>query len=124
MKNLLLACLLMLLMAACTNQGCKDGVVRHVVLFSWNEDTSEEKVEELVQLFNSLEDKIDVIIDMEYGEDISIENLQRGFTHCFILTFKDVKGRNTYLPHPEHVAFGRAIRPHMKNVLVIDYVKK
>jgi len=33
---------------------------------------------------------------------------------------KDAKGRDDYLPHPEHRAFGKLLRPHLKKVLVID----
>lgn len=122
MKNLILLTLLLVAFTACKTSVKDQGKLRHVVLFAWNEDTSQEKIDELVDLFASLEDKIDVIEDFEYGEDVSIEKAQRGYTHAFIMTFADEKARNVYLPHPEHLAFGKAIKPYMKQVLVVDYL--
>jgi hypothetical protein len=37
------------------------------------------------------------------------------------LTFRDAAGRDAYLPHPDHKAFGAALRPHLADVFVIDY---
>jgi len=97
-------------------------VLRHVVLFDWVDDITTEKEQELVAHFVSLKDKIDVIQDFEYGTDISVEGLDKGYNHCFIVTFKDEAGRDTYLPHPDHKAFGEAVTPFIKNVLVVDYL--
>lgn len=99
-------------------------VLRHVVLFDWVDDITPEKEQELVAHFVSLKDKIDVIQDFEYGTDISVEGLDKGYTHCFIATFKDEAARDIYLPHPDHKAFGEAVSPYVKNVLVVDYLSK
>ena len=50
----------------------------------------------------------------EYG-------LDDGFTHCFLLSFDNEAGREVYLPHEEHKAFGNVLRPHMEKVFVIDF---
>ncbi len=102
----------------------KESVLRHVVLFEWNDSTSQEKREELINHFASLKEKIDVIQDFEYGSDVSVEGLTKGYNHCFIVTFKDTVGRNTYLPHPDHKVFGDSVVPHLKNVLVVDYLSQ
>lgn len=107
---------------ACNNS--KQQVLRHVVLFDWVDDISPEKEQELIKHFASLKDKIDVIQDFEYGTDVSVEGLQKGYTHCFIVTFKDEAARDTYLPHPDHKVFGEAVTPYLKNVLVVDYLSK
>ncbi|MGB4726510.1 MAG: Dabb family protein [Thermogutta sp.] len=98
------------------------GQVRHVVLFKFKDGTSPEDVAKIEKAFAALPSKIPQIAGFEWGTDCSVENLSQGFTHCFILTFKNVQDRDAYLPHPEHKAFGQLLRPHLDKVLVIDYV--
>jgi hypothetical protein len=104
----------------------QDGkLLRHVVLFKFKDGTTPAQIDEVVDAFRALKGKIDVIQDFEYGTDVSVENKAQGFTHCFFATFRDEKGRDTYLPHPAHKAFGELVRPRLDKVLVVDYwVKK
>lgn len=96
-------------------------VLRHAVFFSFKEESSEEDVQGVVDAFRDLPSKIEEIIDFEWGVNNSPEAFDDGFTHCFILTFADDAGRKVYLPHDAHAAFGDVLRPHMKDVFVIDY---
>lgn len=96
-------------------------VLRHAVFFSFKEESSDEEVQGVVDAFRALPSKIEEIIDFEWGVNDSPEGLDDGFTHCFILTFADDAGRKAYLPHDAHAAFGDVLRPHMKDVFVIDY---
>jgi hypothetical protein len=98
-----------------------DRVLRHAVFFSFKESSSAEDVQSVVDAFRALPSKIPEIIDFQWGVNNSPEGLNDGFTHCFLLTFQDEAGRETYLPHPEHKAFGDVLRPHMDKVFVIDY---
>lgn len=96
-------------------------VLRHVVLFKFKDGTKPDDIERVVKAFGELPKKIDVIQDFEWGTDVSVENKQQGFTHCFFVTFRDAEGRDTYLPHPAHKEFGTIVRPHLDKVLVVDY---
>jgi hypothetical protein len=96
-------------------------VFRHVVLFKFKDGTTPEQVKEVVDAFRALKDKVDAIADFEYGTDVSTENRAQGFTHCFFVTFRDDKGRDAYLPHPAHKAFGALVGPRLDKVLVVDY---
>jgi len=96
-------------------------VLRHAVFFSFKEESSEEDVQGVVDAFRELPSKIPEIIDFQWGVNNSPEDLDDGFTHCFLLTFKDADGRAVYLPHEAHKAFGDVLRPHMDDVFVIDY---
>lgn len=98
------------------------GQLRHVVLFKFKEGTSKEDIEKIEKAFAALPAKIPQIAGFEWGTDCSKENLSQGFTHCFILTFKSEKDRDEYLPHPEHQAFAKLLRPYLDKVLVIDYI--
>lgn len=96
-------------------------VLRHVVLVKFKDDLSKDQVKEVVDAFRALPKKIDVIIDFEYGTDVGVENLAAGFTHGFVLTFRDEKGREIYLPHKEHEAFKKLALPRVDKVLVFDF---
>lgn len=96
-------------------------VLRHAVFFQFNDDSSDSDVQSVVDAFVALPSKIDSITDFQSGTNNSPEGLDDGFTHAFLLTFDDEAGRAKYLPHPDHKAFGNTLRPHMKDVFVIDY---
>lgn len=96
-------------------------MLRHVVLFKFKDTSSAESIDSVITAFRALPDKISEIQGFEWGTDVSPENLQQGFTHCFFLTFADAAGRDAYLPHPDHKAFGQLLGPHLDKVLVVDY---
>ncbi len=96
-------------------------VLRHAVFFSFNEESSEEDIQRIVDAFRELPTKIEEIIDFAWGTNNSPEGLDDGFTHCFLLTFKDEAGRAAYLPHEAHKAFGDVLRGHNDKVFVFDY---
>ena len=99
----------------------EERLLRHVVLFSFVDETPDEKLREIEAAFVALPGKIDAIYDFEWGTDVSVEGIAQGYTHCFFVTFRSEADRAVYLPHPDHKAFGTLIRPHVENVLVLDY---
>ncbi len=100
----------------------KKGLYRHVVCFKFKDDATPEQVTAIEKAFAALPGKIDTITDYEWGTNVSPENHARGFTHCFIVTFKDRKGLDVYLPHKDHKAFVEKLLPILDKVFVIDFV--
>jgi hypothetical protein len=98
--------------------------LRHVVLFKFKADATKEQIQGIVAGFQALPKKIDGVTAFEYGTDVSPEGLADGFTHCFLVTFKDSKARDTYLPHPAHKEFVALALPKIDKVLVVDYFAK
>ncbi len=96
--------------------------LRHTVFFKFKEESTSEDIDGVVDAFKNLPNKIEEIVGFEWGENNSPEGLDDGFTHCFVLTFKNDSGRGVYLPHDAHRAFGDVLRPHMADVFVIDYL--
>ena len=96
-------------------------VLRHVVLFKYDEMSDARAVAGIKTAFQSLPDQVDAIYDFECGDEVSVEGLAEGFQHCFCVTFEDDKARRAYLPHPKHKEFGSVLKPHLDKVLVIDY---
>ncbi len=99
-------------------------VLRHVVLFSFKEGTSRAQVRKIENAFSALPSKIPQIHDFEWGTDVSVEKQAKGYTHCFLVTFRSTADRDAYLPHEEHEKFRQIVGPHMDQVLVLDYWTK
>lgn len=96
-------------------------VLRHAVFFGFKEGSTAEQATEVADAFRALPSKIDAITDFGWGVNNSPEPLDDGYTHCFLLTFKDDAGRQAYLPHPDHKAFGATLGPIRDKVFVMDY---
>ncbi len=97
-----------------------NSVLRHVVLFAFKADAGG-GVREVEEAFCRLPQMIPQILHFEWGTDVSIENSQHGFTHCFVVSFGSAEDRDAYLVHPHHQAFGRLAQPYFEKVLVVDY---
>ena len=110
--------------SAASQNEIPDRLLRHVVLFKFKDDTTDDQVKQIEDTFCALPDKLDAIYDFEWGTDVSVENRQQGFTHCFFVTFLSEDDRAMYIPHPAHKEFGKLLGPHLDKVLVIDYWTK
>jgi hypothetical protein len=95
--------------------------LRHLVLLKFKTETSSAQVHALETAFAALANKISAVQSLEWGVNNSPEGLNKGFTHCFNLTFADDAARAVYLPHPEHLAFVEQLKPALEDVLVLDY---
>jgi hypothetical protein len=98
--------------------------LRHVVLFKFKDDAPPDQIRSIEAKFRALKSQIPQILDFEWGTNISPENRAQGFTHCFLVTFRDAAGRDAYLPHPAHKEFGAALGPVLDKVLVVDYLAR
>ncbi len=98
--------------------------VVHVVLFKFNADASPDTIAEIEDGFAALPTKIEGIVDFDWGINSSPENLNEGFTHCFIITFKNAAARDVYLTHPAHQEFVKVLKPHLEKPLVVDFSPK
>jgi len=96
--------------------------LRHVVLFKFKDSVQSEAIKKAEEAFTALPNKISEIKDFEWGINNSPEGLDKGFTHCYFLTFNNnEEDRAVYLPHPDHKAFGEILSPLLEDVLVVDY---
>ena len=104
-----------------TSPKAKKAVLRHVVSFQFKDEVSPERRKQAVKDFVALEQSIPEIKKFEGGEDVSIEGHDKGFTHCFVLTFENEEGRSIYLSHPAHEEVANKNKPLMKDLFVVDY---
>jgi len=97
-------------------------VLRHVVLLKFKENTTPADITQLEDEFRTLATvKVSQVKEYEWGTNVSKENLDHGYTHCFILTFANEQDRDVYLVHEDHVAFVNMLKPHMSGATVIDF---
>ena len=97
-------------------------VLRHIILLKFKAEATPAHIAEVEQAFASLEDKIDVVQDLEWGTNNSPEGLAKGYTHCFLVTFRTPADRDIYLPHPAHKEFVEILKPHLEEAMVVDYI--
>ena len=80
---LFLLTLLAMNVSAQTKKG-SDKLLQHVVLFKFKDDAKPEEVKKIEAAFISLRSQIKEIKALEWGLNNSPENLNQGFTHCFL----------------------------------------
>lgn len=96
-------------------------MLRHVVMFQFNEKATPADIQKVVDAFKELPSKIPLIKGFEWGVNNSPEKLNQGLTHCFFLSFSSAADRDAYLVHPAHKAFGVLLRPYFGKATVFDY---
>lgn len=99
-------------------------LLRHVVMFGWKNGTDTTAINKIVTAFKELPGKIALIKSFEYGTNNSPEGLNKGLTHCFLVTFSSEADRDGYLIHPAHKEFVSKLQPAPENITVLDYWAK
>lgn len=120
MRYLLLA-LALIMSTAPLNAAEPTKVLRHIVMYKFKDDQSSAQVQEVVDAFGKLPKQIDTIIGYEHGTNVSQEMKSEGFTHVFIVTFRDEAGRDAYLKHPAHDAYVAVVKGRREKVVVFDF---
>ena len=96
----------------------------HVVSLKLKDGTTADQIKAVETAFAALKDKIPGITSLHWGTNVSPENKNKGFTHCFVLTFASEKDRDSYIAHADHKAFGAVLKPVVDDVFVIDFWTK
>src|SRR5438034_11272408 len=99
----------------------KEKVFRHVVMYKLKDDVTPAQLKEVIDAFAALPKKVDTIIGFESGTNISTEGKSEGFTHMFVVTFKNEADVAAYLVHPAHEAYVNVVKGRREKVTVFDY---
>ena len=126
MKNLLVvSCIALVacvagsvLRASAVEEKAPMKVLRHIVMFKFS---SEEAAKEVSAAFVNLEKEIDQIKGFEWGTNVSKENLDKGLTHAFTLTFHSQEDLDAYIVHEAHKTFAGNLGNKVTDVCVFDY---
>jgi hypothetical protein len=122
--KILVALLSALVVSAMITHASAAEKLQHVVCFKFKPTVSAPDIKLVEEAFLALKGKIPQIVALEWGTNISKEKKDKGFTHCYILTFKSEQDLETYIGHPQHKAFGKIVGPLLDDVFVIDFWAK
>jgi hypothetical protein len=113
----------LLISAMLTNARAADRL-QHVVSFKFKPTATAQDITKVEEAFRALKQSVTQIAAFEWGTNVSKEKKDKGFTHCYILTFKSQQDLDAYIVHPEHKAFGKLVGPLLDDVFVIDFWSK
>lgn len=97
-------------------------VLRHIVMYKFKADQTAAQVQEVVDAFTALPKKIEGIVSLEHGTNVSQEGKSDGLTHVFVVTFKDQAALAGYLKHPAHDEYVKVVKDRREKVIVFDYM--
>ena len=115
----LLAILASLLMS--TTAILAEDSVKHVVSFKFKKDATAEQIKRIETAFAALKGAIPQIQSLEWGTNVSKENLDKGFTHMWVLSFKNEADVQTYIDHKVHQDFVALLKPILDDAFVLDF---
>lgn len=95
--------------------------VKHIALVKFKEGTTSEQIDQLFESLLDLTENVEGIDDYVSGENSSPENLNKGYTHGFVMSFHDAAARDAYLVHPEHEKIKASILPLVDDIVVFDF---
>lgn len=106
----------------CPAASAEEGkVLRHIVMYKFKPETTPVQIQEVIDAFGGLPNKVDTIIGYEAGTNVSKEGKSEGFTHVFVVTFKSEADLAAYLVHPAHEAYVKVVKDKREKVVVFDY---
>jgi hypothetical protein len=100
-------------------------MIHHLVVLKIKKDSKPAQVTRVFAELDGLKKKIPGLVSFAGGPYSSPEGLHRGFTHGFVMTFRDAAARDAYLPHPEHEKVKERILPllegGLEGVIAFDF---
>jgi quinol monooxygenase YgiN len=103
--------------------------LQHIVMYKFKPEVSAEQVQEVVNAFLGLRDKVNanagapgIVLGIQHGLNTSREGKSEGLTHIFVVTFENEAGLATYLKHPAHDAYVQIVKDRREKVVVFDYL--
>ena len=91
--------------------------LRHIVLFRFKDEVSEEQIAEVGRAFLALPDQIKTIQDIEWGKAI---NEPAPYTHCLLVTVRTEADLQAYEEHPAHNAVGERYGHLVQDLVVFN----
>ncbi|WP_162524117.1 Dabb family protein [Photorhabdus khanii] len=96
-------------------------MIRHILLLKFTSDIKEQQLAAIKEAFIFIQHQIKGIFSVEWGNNISSENKNKGFTHAVTITFYDHKTLSNYLSHPAHNKLKELILDSVEDIIVFDY---
>jgi len=101
-----------------------DAMIRHIVLTKFKAETDNATIADIYAALSALTRTITGAHGFTGGRSRSPEQIERGYTHAFVIDFDTWADLKTYAEHPAHRALGARIVENavggMDGVLVLD----
>ncbi|KAL8130092.1 hypothetical protein V2J09_019247 [Rumex salicifolius] len=95
------------------------GEMKHLVVAKFKEGAA---LDDVIKGMEKLVSEVDFVSSFEWGQDIqSPEMLRQGFTHAFLMTFKNQEDFSGFLAHPKHAEFSATFSTVIENVILLDF---
>jgi len=92
-------------------------MIHHLVVLKIKRDTKPAHVTRMFTELDGLKKKVPGLVSFAGGPYSSPEGLNQGYTHGFVMTFRDGPARDGYLTHPEHEKIKERILPLLEGGL-------
>ena len=100
-------------------------MIHHLVVFHLKQGTKPAQATAVMRALAALQSRVPGLLSFSGGPYSSPEGLNQGFTHGFVMTFRDAAARDGYLTHPEHEKVKAEILPllegGLKGVIAFDF---
>ncbi|WP_078547633.1 Dabb family protein [Litchfieldia alkalitelluris] len=83
-------------------------MIDHIVLVKFSETTTQEQLQEVVDRFKALKDKLTGIVDLQAGLNFSEKS--QGYQVVLSVRFENQAALEAYGPNPDHQAVAAYIR--------------
>jgi len=93
-------------------------MIAHIVLFKWK-GASKEEIEKIFSNLNKLKGKIDGLVDIFSGENLS--RYSEGFEYGLVVLVKNRKSLEAYRKHPLHLEIAKQIEKLEEKALAMDF---
>jgi len=94
-------------------------MLKHVVLFKFNPDTSEAMIDQLIDGLAALPEQIPEIREFVFGRDII--GSERSYDFALVSMFDDLEAMQRYQGHPEHQKVLVHIKTICGNIIAADF---
>jgi len=95
-------------------------VINHVVLLDVPDAVNSQIVDDALAAIRDLPGRIDGVLAVTAGPDVSIQGLAAGYTHGAIVRLSDPVARQRFLRHPAHVEAVAPLRPLLRRITIVD----
>ena len=96
-------------------------MIHHLVVVKFKPGTPQATVSGLFAALARLPQVIPGILHYAGGPYASPEGLNQGFTHGFVMTFRDAAARDAYVAHPDHERFKSGVLPSIETITIFDF---
>ncbi len=95
-------------------------MIVHIVLFKWNYEASQDKIDEVMVQLRAMKGNIPGITELSCGVDFT--GRADGYTHGLLVKFNTKEDLLNYGPHPVHRnVVDNFINPIRESILAFDY---